>query len=351
MSRIDLKSLLCPACGAPYTAGQSACGFCGSALPTGSTSDDLTGLSASDGSEDIIDYYSMLGLTAADRPGPLLVNEAVLATQERHLLNRYIQPDRRQELTQEIEVAGWILTNDRARREYDSLLQSLANGMFNDGHLGELAALQRRARIELGFEQDQTAPEELLQQGIGYQGLGMHREAIEVLRRAVAALPDSGEAHYRYAQSLLQSDNPLALGGHHLRQAASSFKTAATLDPTLANASAAEALCQGLLARDAGEYQQAQTELRRAVQIDPKLSHAWRALAALALRARDYTAVIGYCRRTLLCDAQDEQAYLFLTAACWHSGQRDHARDAAARAAALRGAGWTAERVLREIIP
>jgi Flp pilus assembly protein TadD len=111
-----------------------------------------------------------------------------------------------------------------------------------------------------------------------------------------------------------------------------------------------QALCQGLLARQDGDTAQAEAELRRALQMNPELSAACRALAALALGQERYGEVFSFCRRALLQNPRDEQSYLLLAAACWRTDQRDNARDAASRAARLRGEGWNAERILREIL-
>ncbi len=350
MSMIDIKSLKCPACGAPYSAGQKICGFCHSALPEEPSPGPLAGVVASDGTEDIVDYYALFGLSVSASLGELEVQQAVLRTQQQYLLNRYLSEEQRRDLINDLEIGGWILSDERARREYDGILMSLGNGNFNESHLGTLSDLQRRAREALGLVVDQTSPQELLQQGIGYQALGMHREAAAVLRQAIEALPDSAEANYRYGQALLASDNPLSKGVHELRQAAASFKAAATIDASLMQAAAYEAFCLGLVARQEGQPTRAREALKRAVDLAPDLGDAWRALAALALQANDHDAVMQYCRQALICNAKDEQAYLLLVASCWRAGKHEWARDAAGRVATLRGVGWNADRVLREIV-
>jgi tetratricopeptide (TPR) repeat protein len=351
MSLIDLQSLKCPACSAPYSPGQQVCGFCNTPLPQSIEAEPLTEGSASDGTEEIVDYYAMIGLSLMDAPGPNAVGQAALETQQRYMLNKFMDKEERNKLVENIEIAHWILTDDRARREYDGILMMLRNGIFNDKHIGMLGELQQKARRELGLTDDHTTPQEWLQQGTGYQALGMHREAAHVLKKVIDAMPDTGEAHYRYAQALMSYENPLSKGGHELRQAAASFKSAAQLDPSLHNAVAYEALCQGLLARQDGDTMRAKQELQRAVNLDANLGAAWLSLAALALQEQDHANVLSCCRRALLCDAQDEQAYLFLVASCWRAGQRERAYDAANRVAALRGSGWNAKKVLREIIP
>jgi tetratricopeptide (TPR) repeat protein len=350
MSLIQAQTLKCPACSAAYSAGEDTCQFCGSPLPQESSA-TTAATPTSDGNEDIIDYYSLIGLHALEQPERMEIEEAALTTQNNHMLNQYMDAAQRKEVVERIEVGTWILTDERARRIYDGLLTSLRQGNFTPAHLGTLSDLQREARAALGLENDETAPEELLHQGAGFQALGMHQEAVRVLKRAVEGLPGSAEAHYRYAQALLNSDNPLSLSSHQLRQAASSFHTATQIDSTLHDASAQEALCQGLLARQDGDAARACAELQRATSIDPRLGVAWRALAALALQRNEHDEVMRCARYALQSDPRDEQTYLLLVASCWRAGQRSYAEDAARRVAALRGAGWTMQRILQEVIP
>jgi tetratricopeptide (TPR) repeat protein len=301
------------------------------------------------GAEDIIDYYALLGLNPTREPDILEARQGMLRAQETLLLNEYLDERERHKMVDSIEIGGWILTNLRARTVYDGILMALRDGTFTAAHVNTLTELQREAAQDLGLLGDETSPAELLQQGTGYIAMGMYREAAQVLQRAAEALPDSAEAHYRYGMALLGSD-PLAAGSHEMRQAARSFQSAATLEPRLRDAPALQALCQGLLARQDGEHARAEAEFRRALQMDSTLSAAWRALAALALGQQRYGEVLSFCRKALLQNPRDEQSYLLLAAACWRTNQRDHARDAASRAARLRGEGWNAEHILREIL-
>jgi Flp pilus assembly protein TadD len=129
-----------------------------------------------------------------------------------------------------------------------------------------------------------------------------------------------------------------------------SLETASTLDPALTDAPAYAALSRGLLERENGNFAAAEAALREAVTQNSELSAAWRGLAALALRAHKHGEVMDHCRRALMQNPRDEHAYLLLTASCWRAGQRQFAHDAASRIASLRGAGWTPERVLQEVV-
>jgi tetratricopeptide (TPR) repeat protein len=349
VNTIDVKAYKCAACGANAFPGETRCGFCGAPLPEETPETQPAAQAVVTGEEDIIDYYALLGLNPSAVPDVLDVRQGTLRAQETLLLNEHIDERERHKMVDTIEIGGWILTNARARVSYDSVLMALRDGSFTPAHLHMLTELQHEAAQELGLLADETSPTELLQQGAGYIAMGMYREAAQVLQRAAEALPDSAEAHYRYGMALLGSD-PLAAGSHEMRQAARSFQSAAAIDPRLRDASGLQALCQGLLARQDGDTASAEAELRRALQMDSTLGAAWRALAALALGQARYGEVFSFCRRALLQNPRDEQSYLLLAAACWRTNQRDHARDAASRAARLRGEGWNAERILREIL-
>jgi tetratricopeptide (TPR) repeat protein len=189
----------------------------------------------------------------------------------------------------------------------------------------------------------------LLKQGLGYLNARLPREAIEPLRRAAGALPQSAEAHGAYARAILQSEDPLALGGHMLRQALRSLDALASLGPTNERSSALACLCRGLLARDAGDQATAADELRRAADLDGQLAPAWHGLAALALARGAIEEALGHCRRALSIDPRDERALLMAAGACLRGGRPKHAREFAAQIALMRGEGWTAEAVLGEL--
>jgi tetratricopeptide (TPR) repeat protein len=354
MSLIEVKAMKCGACGAAVQPDQQRCQFCGSPVEHPEPAHQPEAAPVLDGQEQIVDYYAVLGVTydPNDPPGEMEIREGALNAEQRVMMNSYIDPEQRKKLVEEIEIGGWILTDSRARPAYDGLLASLRTGRFNPKHLDMLSDLQQQARRELGLYTDVTPGEDMLRQGIGYQQLGMYREAAQALRQAVEAMPDSVEANYRYGQALLGDGKGMSKTVHELRQAAKSFHAAAKLDPSLHDAPAYEALCLGLMAREEGDPTRAETELRRAVGLKSDLGVAWRALAALAFQAgkRRHNDVLDFCRRALLKDPGDEQAYLLLAASCWRAGQRDYARDAAGRIARLRGAGWNAERVLKEVV-
>jgi tetratricopeptide (TPR) repeat protein len=353
MSLIDVKPLQCPGCGASVAPGQPRCQFCGTTIPQ----DEQPGAQPDaapvvTGHEDIVDYYALLGITRTGEPfTEEELQTAALTAQKNAMLNQYMDEQQRKKVVEEIEIGGWILTDRRARNNYDGILMSLNSGNFRAHHLTMLSSLQEEARRELGLEsQEDTSGDELLQQGIGYQSLGMHKEAAAVLKQAVELMPDSAEAHYRYARSVLGDDSAMSKSPHELRQAALSFKAAAAINPALTDATAYEAMCNGLLARENGDTAQAKAELRRAVDMNSDLAMAWRGLAALALQEGRHDDVMDYCRRALLKNPQDEQSYMLLVASCWRSGKRDYARDAAGRIARLRGRGWNADRVMKEIL-
>ncbi len=353
MKLVNLEALECPSCGAAVSWGQTHCQFCGTDLewPEQATEPSAPGAMLT-GAEEVVDYYSLLGIGRADGEPPteLEVREGALRAQQHAMMTPAVDKQAHAQMLERIEVGAWILSDERARREYDSMLISLRNGQFTQHHVANLHDLQQRARQELGLSVDDTPGDDLLQQGMGYLSLGMYREATQTLKRAIEVMPDSVDVHYNYGRALIEGDNPLMKTTHELRQAANSFAAVIQLDPSRTDAVAYEALCRGLMAREMGERAEARVQLRRAVATNPQLGVGWRALAAMALQDGNHNDVIDFCRRALLQDRSDEQAYTLLVASCWRAGQRDYARDAAGRIAALRGQGWNAQRVLKEIV-
>ncbi|MFO7167540.1 MAG: DnaJ domain-containing protein [Chloroflexota bacterium] len=392
---VELRTaaLRCPGCSAPVPpemladgarrSGTPRCAYCGTPLPSRAAPPPAPPADGPPAAEPV-DYYGLLGLHPAHlvagpadpdagrlslfpSAGPRLGEHTSLAeiaapptaeevdaaayTRERELLLAPGLPaDVREARAAEVDTARRILRDERLRARYDTLWRAFQRGTLNAGHLEALAALQEEVRPEI----TSAAPSEaeahaLLGQGRGYLEASLPRDAIEPLRRAVQALPGSAEAHATYARAILASADPLDLGAHMLRQALASLERSEALGAAPANSRALVALCRGLLARDAGDPAAAEAELQRAVREDGRLAAAWRALAALALGRAAYQEAIACCRRALAVERRDQRALLMLAAACLRGGQRREAESAAAEIAALRGAGWTAAEVLREI--
>lgn len=384
--------LRCASCGAPLPADAARCDFCGSARPAAPQAPAAPPETADPAAEPI-DYYALLGLTpthllppdSASRqparaaanvalggllalpldlessgaslppgpPSPTDVDAACLARQKALLLAPGYTPEEREARVDELEIARRILRADQRRSRYDMLLLSYRQGLYGGGRLDALKHLQDLMRAELAEERgEQLSPEAgaaLLRQGQGYLSARLPREALEPLRRAVATLPRSPEAHAAYVQALLGSDDPLALGGYTLRMALRSLDTLKQLGAATPAHAGLGALCRGLLARDEGSPAAAEAELRQALALDPGLAPAWRGLAALALGRGDLAGAAEACRKALALDPRDERALLMLCGAYLRAGQRNPAREAASQVAALRGEGWAADAVLREL--
>jgi Tfp pilus assembly protein PilF len=253
----------------------------------------------------------------------------------------------------EIEIARRILRDEQRRSTYDMLLLGFRQGLLSGGRLESLSHLQGLARADMAEEHgEQLSSGEgaaLLKQGLGYLNARLPREALDPLRRAVGALPRSPEAHAAYARAILDSDDPLVLGSHMLRQALHSLDTLDLLRAADQRSPALLALCRGLLARDEGDATTAQAELARAASLDSQLAPAWRGLAALALARRATEEALGYCGRALAIDRGDERALMLAVGACLHAGQPANAREFAGQIAAVRGEGWSVEAVLQEL--
>jgi tetratricopeptide (TPR) repeat protein len=284
----------------------------------------------------------------------MAVDAAAYAREREALLAPGPAGGEREARAAEIDLARRILRDERRRSRYDALWRAFQSGAINITHLEGLRALQDEVRLEVAEERgerpDPSDAASLLRQGLGLAQAGMSREAIEPLRAAVRALPDSAEAHQAYAGAILASGDPLDLGAHLLRQALASIEASERLGAMAPGGAASAALCRGLLARDAGDAQGAEEALRAAVREDRGSGAAWRGLAALALARGDHEDALAACRRALAIDRRDERALLMAAAACARARRHGEAREAAGHIAALRGGGWTAEEVLREIV-
>jgi curved DNA-binding protein CbpA len=392
--RVTNAVLRCAGCAAPLPPDASCCPFCATPRPAEQRPPVAPPLESGPPAAEPVDYYAMLGLTAehlvpaliapvgkfqlgdgraamaaVDRlgyagnmprtppggPPPATdIDSAALAREQQLLLARGYTAAEREERVAEIEIARRILRNEQLRSRYDMLLLSFRQGLLSGGRLDALRQLQDQVRADIAQERgEQVSSAEgaaLLKQGVGYLDARLPREAIEPLRRAVGALPGSTEAHAAYARAILSSDDPLALGAYALRQALSSLEALGSLGAAVANAPALTALCRGLLARDQGDAVAAAAELARAVGHDSQSAPAWRGLAALAIGRRATEEALGYCGRALAIDPRDERALTMAAGACLRSGRRDNAREFAARIAALRGEGWTADAVIGELV-
>ncbi len=382
--------LRCVGCAAPLPAGVLRCTFCGTPRPVEPQAPAAPPTEAGPPPTEPVDYYALLGLTAehlipslaglsgsiqrganlsalhrlghagtqamplpSGPPSREDIDAAALAHERQILLAAGYTPEERDARLAEIEIARRILRDQQRRSTYDMLLLGFRQGLLSGGRLESLSQLQGLARADMAEERgEQLSSGEgaaLLKQGLGYLNARLPREALDPLRRAVAALPRSPAAHAAYAQAILDSDDPLALGSHMLRQALHSLDTLDLLHAADARGPALAALCRGLLARDEGDAAMAQAELTRAIEFDSRLASAWRGLAALALARRAIEEALSYCGRTLAIDPRDQRALTLAVGACLHAGRRSNAREFAGQIATARGAGWSAEAVLQEL--
>jgi curved DNA-binding protein CbpA len=400
--------LRCSGCAAPLPADAARCAFCGTPRAAEQQAPAAPPAEGGPPATEPVDYYALLGLTAEhltpppstpggnlqrssglsalarlDWPGaagslPLppqagppsreTIEAAGLARERQILLAPGYTSDEREARLAEIAIARRILRDDQRRSTYDMLLLGFRQGLLGGGRLESLSHLQELARADMAEERGETLGSgegaALLKQGLGYLSARLPREAISPLRRAVAALPRSAHAHAAYAQAILLSDDPLALGGHALRQALQSIEALEQLSTSGERSSAEEqgfdklgenqrqalaALCRGLLARDQGDPMAAQAELEHATSVDSRLAPAWRGLAALALARRATEDALRYCGRALAIDRRDERALMLAIGACLRAGKRTDAREFARQVAAVRGEDWSAEAVLDEL--
>jgi len=392
---IRTDAIRCTACAAPIPPDAAHCLFCGTPRPAEPANPSAPPPPSPDDRPpaEPVDYYAMLGLTAQhlipagdelqppfeprrvraihrlggesallgaspiQQSGPPTVADidaAALAREREILLMAGLSPEEREARVAEYEIARRILSDEGWRSQYDALLLGFHKGQIGGGRLESLRYLQEQARTGMAEERgEQPSAEEgagLLKQGLGYLEAQLPREAVAPLRRAVAALPGSAEAHAAYARAILASDDPLSLGGHMLRQALQSLEASAAIGGADEREPALAALCRGLLARDEGNAAGAERELQQAARLDGQLGAAWRGLAALALARGATEEALGACRRALACDPRDERALLMVAGACLRARRHDQAREVAAQIAVLRGDGWTADAVMGELM-
>jgi tetratricopeptide (TPR) repeat protein len=375
---VRTEAIRCAGCAAPLAAQQARCPFCGTQRPPEQALPAAPPAYAPGDRPpaEPIDYYAMLGLTGhhlmhaptfsfdqhsglanpltqqSGPPRPADIDAAALARQREILLAPGLQQGERAQRADDYEIARRILRDEGRRSQYDALLRDFRRGQLSSGRLDTLRHLQDQARVEIAQERgDAPSAEEgavQLRQGLGYLHAGLPRDALAPLRRAVAGLPRDAIAHAALARAILESDDPLSLGSHMLREALRSLGASADLGGEPAPALAA--LCRGLLARDAGHTALASQELGEAVRLDSQLGVAWRGLAALALARGAIGEALDHCRRALACDARDERALTMIAGACLRARRRDEAREAAAQIAAIRGGDWTAQGVIDELV-
>lgn len=374
----------CAACGAPLPPDAPRCAFCGTPRPAEGAPPDAppdTGPVAAEP----VDFYALIGLTPMhlaameqessarltvspfgaslpaqealqalrmnDPPSSEDVDAASYSRQRETLLAAGITAEARETRLADLETARRILRDDRLRDRYDIFWRALRSGRFERGHFEGLRSLIDEVNAaDLGNITPGAAEgEALLRQGLGLMAAGLPREALQSLRQARAALPQSAEAHLAFARATLTAGDPLDLGGHALRQVMAALDSAQQLGANFADGMALTALCRGLLARDAGDSHQAEAELHTAVRLNPALGVAWRGLAALTLARGALADAAEYCRRAINIDPRDERALLMLAGACLRARRREEAREAAAHIAALRGADVSADDILAEI--
>ncbi|KPV46496.1 hypothetical protein SE17_43250, partial [Kouleothrix aurantiaca] len=138
-------------------------------------------------------------------PSPADVDAACLERQKAILLMPGYTPAERDARMDELEMARRILRDERRRAQYDMLLVHLRRGLYGAGRLDGLRHLQDLVRADVAEERGEAPPLEqgmaLLKQGQGFLDARLPREALEPLRRAVAALPPSAEAHATYVRA------------------------------------------------------------------------------------------------------------------------------------------------------
>jgi tetratricopeptide (TPR) repeat protein len=381
-SQTALSVVRCSACAAPLEPESAFCVYCGTARPPEPQA-AIPPLDASPPMADLIDYYALLGLTAEHlqplpTPAPSMgridprmnvygghiqhaprpptaqdVDAAAGKRQQAILIATSLSSEERESRLREIELARRMLRDERHRPSYDALLQDLGRGRIDRNRLEGLHQLQQTVLAEYQEEQGISLSGDqrdgMLRQALGYMDAGMPRDALALLRKVIAADPHSVAAQRAFAIAILTSDDPLALGGHMLRQVLNGMEIAQAGGQALEQGDALAALCNGLIAREEQRSAEAMAQLRQATRLAPQLGVAWRALAAISLDQGEYAATIQHAQQALSANSNDERALLLIVAACLRNRKREQAHAAAAQIARLRGPEWDAERVIHEL--
>jgi tetratricopeptide (TPR) repeat protein len=378
-SQPDLAVVRCTYCGAPLEPQAPRCQFCGAARPVEEKAP--IALPTTPPPVEPVDYYALLGLSddhlhprpqaarvimgndprrpgggalPPDRPPtPGEVDAAALALQQQILMQPSVEPIEREAQLSRYELARRLLRDERRRPQYDALLLMFRNGRLGQPQLEALSALEDSVRAEIdeetGGRSNQHTADDLLRQAQGLIDAGVPREALPLLRRALQMPSAPPEAHQMFVQTMLANDDPLLIGGHQLRQIQASIAATAGAGRPIPDGDALLALCAGLIAREEGRTTEAEAALSQALSTNPQLSAAARGLAAMALARGANDEAIAHARQALLQNRDDEQALLLIAAASLRARRPEQAREAAASIARLRGPGWSADAVLRDI--
>jgi TonB family protein len=195
------------------------------------------------------------------------------------------------------------------------------------------------ARGGQALDARQAAFDEQVERGRQLYLRGDSRGAVAVLREAVKARKDAAEAWYYLGLALVAEDEP--------KEARKSFERALKLRPDFTPARAG--LAYALAASN--KFSDARREARRVIEADPQQKDAHFVLGTVALRNNDFEGALREAELALRADAEYSPALLLKTqaliSAVLGSGYREEPPPSDVRAARLREAEESLERVLR----
>jgi predicted Zn-dependent protease len=300
-----------------------------------------------------IDYYDVLHLDSSAVPPltPARVDLAASQREQETLRQAHLSLALRTQRLSDIEFARRILRDAERRRRYDALMTGWNAGQRGPERLNALRQLQEEIAAELQHSNRQRSGDGYARLRDGQEALkrGRMREALDLLREAAAALPDDPDTQLVFARAMLSSDDPLALSGHRLRELHTALEQLKHLAPHHPELGTMNVLVGGLIARDEGNGYVAEQKFRSAIARDPQSALAWRGIAEITLHGGDPQVALDAAQRAAAIDPRDERAWLLVIAAGQNLGRHRAVREAAAQVAALRGADWSIDRVLREM--
>lgn len=342
--------LSCLFCSAPLD-GEGFCTSCGALVQGFSRTIPLGTEQLEDAVERGLDFYRLLEVA----PEADIYTIGRRYQQLRGLFPldpAYLNSEQARRLTL-LEVVGRVLTHPRLRATYDSLrVQRQATANSSAQYCETCGATRMHDAVVCPYCATPSLSAEidkLLSEGRKHLEQANFWQASQVFQHVIELHSSSIEAHQGFVQSSLAAHDVLALGAYQLRLILNSLSALAAHASPIAHQEALTALCRGLLARDAGDAESAESELRNAVAHDSSLAAAWRSLAALLLARGAIEECVDACRRALTLNPRDERTLLLMLGAYLRAEQPLQAYEVATQVAQHRGRGWKPDAVMREI--
>ncbi len=214
--------------------------------------------------------------------------------------------------------------------------------------VAEAQKIAAKMRERIG--QNQYDGDAYYQLGLACFTLQLYDQAENAFHQAERFLPGSPIPHYFTALAILNSaqSDILSLGEFRLREIQSELLKAVQIEPQLTEAQAYLQLTKGLMLRDDGDYEGAIRPLSKAVELLPALGLGWKVLAACYFQILKYEESIHAGGRALKLRPNDDGIAYLLGAAHYCLGQIEEMENCAKLVAQLRGDGEAWYQIVKE---